>query len=167
LTARYDAAEHLREAVARWQSKSEVSTATVTVTDGKARVERKGRAAATFDCPAGIIVTSAPDWTDAVVAVKRYDPAGKPTQEFAGLWIHPTQEPARLAFKLTRQGEDEIKHEDRTLRLLRLTLELRGGSKYVVWRNETGELVRLIPEGKPGQGIVLAGWEERVRALPK
>jgi hypothetical protein len=114
-----------------------------------------------------VIVTSAPDWTDAVLAVRRYGPAGKAAQEFPGLWIHPTQDPARLTFKLTRQGEDEITQGSRSLRLLRLTLELRGGSKYVVWRDQAGQLVRLMPEGKPGQGIVLVGWETHALAPPK
>ena len=165
LVSKYDADGRLREANVRLATKTAASAASVTVADGKATIERTGRAPAAFDCPPGIIVTSAPDWTDAVVAVRRYDPAGKPTQEFPGLWIHPMQDPARLTFKLTREREDEMTRERRTVRLLRLALELRGGSKYTVWRNEVGQLVRLMPEGKPEQAIVLAGWEEATGEL--
>ncbi len=124
-----------------------------------------GREPATFDCPPGIIVTSAPDWTDAVEAVRRYMPSGTVAQEYPGLWIHPTQEPARLTFKLVRQSEDEVRRAGRAAGLLRLVLELRGGSKYTVWRNDAGQLVRLMPQGKPEQAIVLAGWEEATGEL--
>ncbi len=169
LTSRYGADERLREANVRLASKSpdrsSLAAATVAVADGKATVRRAGREPATFDCPPGVIVTSAPDWTDAVVAVRRYDPAGNAMQEFPGLWIHSTQEPARLTFRLTRQAEDEVSRAGRRLRLLRLALELRGGSKYIVWRNDAGHLVRLMPQGKPEQAIVLSAWEEVTRDL--
>jgi hypothetical protein len=165
LISHYDEGDRLREASVRLASKPASPAASVLVEHGKATVQRARRAPVTLDCPEGVVVTSAPDWTDAVVAVRRYDPGGERLQEFPGLWIHPTEEPARLTFKLTRQREDEVTHDGRSIRLLRLLLELRGGSKYTVWRSDAGQLVRLMPEGKPEQAIVLTGWEDSTREL--
>jgi hypothetical protein len=165
LVSRYDADNRLRRASVQLTTKAATSTATVKVADGKATVERTGAAPATLDCPPGVIVTSAPDWTDAVIAVRRYDPRGEAAQEFPGLWIHPTEAPARLTFKLTRQREEEVTRDGRGVRLLRLVLELRGGAKYAVWRDDAGQLVRLMPEGKPEQAIMLWDWAEATREL--
>jgi hypothetical protein len=160
LTSRFDAKDRLVEAKVVVDDGKTSTSATAKVTGGSVRVERDKGDARSFDCPAGVIVTSAPDWTDAILAVRRYDPKGKATQEFPGLWIHPTQEPQRLTFKLTRQGESAVSHKDRKVTLTRFLLELRGGSRYTLYGNPQGRLVRLSPEGKPKQSILLSGWED-------
>src|SRR5437016_5613179 len=62
VTARYDAKDLLTAAEAILLAGEQMKTAAVTVQEGKAKVERDGQPAQEFDVPAGVIVTSAPDW---------------------------------------------------------------------------------------------------------
>lgn len=165
LTARFDACDELKEATVTTVKGPQKLTASAHVADGKARVDRAGKDPVVFDCPRGVIVTSAPDWTDAILAVHRWKPDGPRQQKFPGLWIHPTKAPLRLTFSLTREKTEAVTRQGRAVRLDRLRLELRGGSRYIVWRNPKGQLVRLIPQGKPRQGIILSGWEKASRGL--
>jgi hypothetical protein len=160
ITARYDREHRLRDAQVTVDHGGQKSAARVTVDNGHARVHRDGQSPAEFDCPAGVIVTSAPDWTDAFLAVRRYDPGGTKTQQFQGLWIHPTQPPQRLVFKVTRLGEVVAARQGEMVRLTRVEIVLRGGSKYIGYKEPGGELVRLAPAGNPRQAILLAGWEQ-------
>jgi hypothetical protein len=118
-----------------------------------------------LDCPRGVLVTSAPDWTDAFLMARRYDRERGGKQEFAGLWIHPTQQPLRPTFTITRQGEDTVEHQGETVRLDRYAITLRGGSRYVGWSNAKGRLIKLVPDSTPRGGIVLEGWELAVKNL--
>lgn len=164
VTSRFDAKNELTSAKVTLRQGKRVQSASVTVTDGIARVVRDGQETNELECPGGVIVTSAPDWTDAFMAVRGYDPQGDTTQKFSGLWIHPTREPLKLALTLTRLGHDSVTMSDKSVNLDRLLLVLRGGSKYVVWRNQQGQLVRLLP-AKGSGGIVLTGWESATRDL--
>jgi HEAT repeat protein len=134
----------------------ELDTARVTWADG--RVQE-------FLCPDGTIVTSAPDWTDAVLLVQRYDRSEGGRQEFPGLWLHPSQPPLRPTFTIERIGHDTVQRDGVAVMLDRFRIELRGGSRYVAWGNDRGRLVRLISDGMPSGGIVLAGWEQLAGAL--
>ena len=163
--SRYDSRNVLQSAKVTIQRGSRVQTATVRVSRRKAEIVRDGRAVKTLAAPQGVIVTSAPDWTDSFMAVRRYDPHGEAAQTFPGLWIHPTREPLQLTIRLTHVGEDAVKLLNKTVKLQRLSLVLRGGSRYVVWRNPQGFLVRLIPAKSKTGGIVLAGWERATSGL--
>ena len=151
LTSQFDVDNNLLEATVVVEQGPDRSSAQVRVNDGVARVTRHDGTVNELDCPPGVIVTSAPDWTDAVEMMWRYHRVRGGKQEFAGLWIHPTQEPKRLTFAITRVGEP--------VRLDRFLVELRGGSRYDGWADERGRMVRLEPEGREGQGIVLEGFE--------
>jgi hypothetical protein len=156
----YDAVGKLREARVSTLRGGDRQEATVSAADGKARVTRHDGATQEFECPAGVIVTSAPDWTDSVLAVRRYDRRKGGKQEFAGLWVHPVQPPQRLTFSLTLEAYDDVKHAGREVRLARMLLVLRGGSRYIVWADDAGRMVRLVAEKAADQGIVLVGWED-------
>jgi hypothetical protein len=140
-------------------------SAAVRVRNGSARVIREGQQTNELNCPRGVIVTSAPDWTDSFLAVQRYDPQGDMTQEFAGLWIHPTREPLELKIKLTHVGSESVIFHGKNQTLEQYLLVLRGGSQYAVWANDQGLLVRLVPRNNPLGGIVLSGWENATRDL--
>jgi hypothetical protein len=133
------------------------------VSEGKARVQRAGQKAQEFEVPPGVIVTSAPDWTDAILLCRRYDRAKGGKQSFPGLWIHPEQPGQRLPFAIDRTGEDTVEDAGKKLKLARYTIWLRGNSSYTVWADETGRLIRLVPlatkEGAP-TGLVLDGYEK-------
>src|SRR5271166_1269739 len=64
VTARYNASDVLTGADATLTAGDKAMAARVTVADGKALVKRDGQPAQEFEVPAGVIVTSAPDWTD-------------------------------------------------------------------------------------------------------
>lgn len=164
VTARFDRERNLTSASVLQRDRERETSASVKVRKGTARVQRNGNEPIELSCPAGVIVTSAPDWTDSFMAVRRYDPKGSTAQSFPGLWIHPTREPLELAIKLTRLGHDSVMHDEKTVTLDRYLLLLRGGSRYIVWGNQQ-QLVRLVPEPRGKGGIVLAGWERATRDL--
>ena len=143
-----------------------MQAAAVRVTGASARVIRASGETMELECPPGVIVTSAPDWTDAVRMVRSYDRDKGGAQEFAGLWIHPTRDPFRLTFRLTPLAEDRVKRNGKDVRLGRFLVQLRGGSRYIAWRDSDGRLVRLVPERSPRGGIVLEGWEKVAVKLP-
>ena len=163
--SRFDAQNKLTGARVTLQRGPAAQSAEVRVAGRTAHVARQGKKPDKLACPVGVIVTSAPDWTDSFMAVGRYDPAGRATQKFAGLWIHPTRDPLELTFTLTRIGHDVVTRGPRDVRLDRLSLVLRAASRYVVWRNPQGQLVRLVPATKADGGIVLTGWERATRDL--
>jgi len=165
LKSRFDNRGRLLSAQVTLATGKQAQTARVVVEDNRARVTRTDLPERTLDCPPGVIVTSAPDWTDAFLAVRRFKRDGPARQAFAGLWVHPAREPLAPRFELTRTGSDAIRKDDRPVRLDRFELVLRAGSRYTAWATSKGQLVRLFPSGKPQQGIVLDGWEHATKSL--
>src|SRR5262249_10782278 len=144
VVAQYDARDRLIKASAVLTVGKATKSATVNVADGKATVKRDGAHPQQFDVPPGVIVTSAPDWTDVFLLCQRFDRAGKEKQEFPALWIHPTQPAQRLTFAIERQGTDTIDHAAKKLELTRFQIAIRGGSRYAAWADSQGKMVRLI-----------------------
>jgi hypothetical protein len=168
VTARYDAEDHLTAAEALLIQKEQRTSATVAVAGDKATVRRGARPPQEFNVPPGMIVTSAPDWTDIFLLCRRYDRQRGGRQSFAGLWIHPTQAAQRLPFTMAHDGTDRIEKDGKALDLERFTIQIRGPNPYVAWADATGSLVRLVPlpyqDGVPS-GLVLKGYEQATRAL--
>ena len=73
LVSRFDADQRLLGARVTVSTGDRSQSAVVEVDDGKARVSRDDGSVTVLDCPAGVIVTSAPDWTDAFMLMNRYD----------------------------------------------------------------------------------------------
>jgi hypothetical protein len=165
VTSRFDSNHALTNAKVSLRRGQRTQSAAVSVTNQTARVVRDGKETNELACPGGVIVTSAPDWTDSFMAVRRYDLNGSTTQTFPGLWIHPTSKPLELTIRLTRLGHDSVMLGQKTEKLDRFLLVLRGGSRYVAWRNQQGQLVRLVPAMKGSGGIVLTGWGLATRVL--
>lgn len=162
VASRYDASERLQFASVTLVSSRGEQSAHVTVTDGQAAVTRHDGTVDEFDCPPGVIVTSAPDWTDAFLLAQRFDSKSVGVQEFPGLWIHPTQPPQRLTFTvdaISKLGSDVASVEESTGDLEPIIITLRGGSRYVAWRDGQYRLIRLHAEKSPRPAIVLEGWE--------
>ena len=165
LTSRFDLSDRLLDGSVMLEEGGQARSATVKGGGGAVRVFREGQEVVELDCPPGVVVTSAPDWTDAYQITRRYDREKGGVQEFAGLWIHPQRQPFRLTFTLTPIGENRVTLKGQEVKLDRSRMELRGGSRYVAWRNASGQLVRLVLENNPRSGIVLGGWEEVTRSL--
>ena len=159
LSAKFGPMDRLIEADVAVEQGTEKRSARVTTGENTARVTRADGAATELKCLPGVIVTSAPDWTDTVFLVRRYDRSTGGKQEFPGLWIHPKQEPMAVRFTISRLGKDSVDRDGKQYSLDRFLIELRGGSRYTGWGDERGRLVRLHPEGHPAQGIWLDGWE--------
>src|SRR5262249_138759 len=88
LSARYDAQDRLTGADVSLSVGDSRKAVRVTVKDGKAQVQREGQTAQEFAVPPGVVVTSAPDWTDTWLMCRRYDRAKGGKQSFTGLWVH-------------------------------------------------------------------------------
>jgi hypothetical protein len=159
LTAEFSEQAQLVEAEVTVETNASRSSARVVVKDQIAEITRADGSRSELECPRGVIVTAAPDWTDAVSMVQRYDRVRKGKQDFPGLWVHPTQEPLRLRFAITHLARDAVERQGQTTHLDRFLIELRGGSRYIGWGDERGRLLRLHPEGQPKGGIWLEGWE--------
>ncbi len=147
------------------QTGAQSRTATVTVADGKATVQRPGQPPTTFDVPPGVIVTSAPDWTDIFMLCRRYDRQRKGRQEFPGLWVHPVQPPQRLTFTIEQRGTDVIEHERQRVELYRHEIRIRDNSGYLAWADGDGRLVHLTTLAGTGGVLTLAGFESSAGGL--
>ena len=168
VVSRYDERDRLTGAEATLVRDDTKATVTVVMSEGKASVRRPGQKAQEFEVPAGVIVTSAPDWTDAFLLCRRYDAKKGGKQSFPGLWIHPEQAGQRLTFAIERTGEDTVEHAGKKLKLGRYTIWLRGNSSYAAWADENGQMIKLVPlpyKENASNGLVLDGYERSTSDL--
>lgn len=168
VTARYGARSALGSAEATLTKGEQTMAARVEVADGKATVKRAGQDAQQFEVPKGVIVTSAPDWTDTFLLCRHYDRPKGGKQEFTGLWIHPEQPAQRLTFSIEKVGTDAIEHEGKKLELDRHTIHIRNNSEYAAWTDGKGRMVKLISlpfKENAGTEVVLAGYEKSAARL--
>jgi hypothetical protein len=143
-------------------------SATVVVTDGKAKVKRDALPDQEFDVPQGVIVTSAPDWTDTFLLCQRFDRVKGGKQSFPGLWVHPQQQCQRVDFQIERIGEDAIETADKKQKIDRFSIWLRGKSEYMAWANADGIMIKLAPlpvPANPTNWLVLEGYEKSTLSL--
>jgi hypothetical protein len=168
VTSRHDEGALLIAAEATLVGADTKKTATVTVAAGKAKIQRAGQAAQEFDVPQGVIVTSAPDWTDTFLLCRRYDRKAGGKQSFPGLWIHVEQPSQRLTFAIERNGNDTIDRAGKNLTLDRCTIWLRGNSMYAAWMDDAGLMIKLVPlpyKEDAQNWIVLNGYEKSTAKL--
>lgn len=164
VTARYDAKDQLRDAEATLAKGDSTKTCRVEVANGQAKVKREGQDAQEFEVPAGVIVTSAPDWTDTFLLCRRHDRAKAGKQETAGLWIHPEQPAQRLNFSVEKQGTDRIEHAGEKLELDRVSIRIRGNTPYTGWTDAKGRMIKLMQTGTPLE-LVQEGFEKSAAGL--
>jgi len=157
VVARYDSTDRLLEASARIDGAEPVR---VRVDGAHVGVLRPGQDAQVFESAPGIIVTSAPDWSDAFRICRLWKRAQAGRQEFPGLWIHPEKPAQRLTFSAERTGSG-------TAGLERLSIRLRGNSAYVAWVDPAGRMIKLVslPYGGDSAVLVLEGFEEAAAGL--
>ena len=168
VTATYDAQNTLTAADARLAKENQAKVGQVTVTDGKARVKRDGQDVQEFELPKGVIVTSAPDWTDTFLLCRCYDRHKGGKQEFPGLWIHPEQKAQLLNFSIERVGQQAIEHDGKKQELGRYFIRIRNNSQYVAWANDQGRMIKLMSfpfKDNAGTEMVLEGYEKSASTL--
>jgi hypothetical protein len=165
LIVAYDLSDHLVAAEVAWTTGPLKKIAKVDVDNGKARVHRTGKGAQEFDVPAGVIVTSAPDWTDTFLLCRRFQHGKEAKQEFPGLWIHPEQKAQRLTFSIERTGMDAIEHQGKRVKLDRFLVRLRNNSGYAAWA-ENGRMIKLQPlQAGVTYALVREGYEKSAAKL--
>jgi hypothetical protein len=140
-------------------------TARATFQDRTATIHRPGQAVEKIELAAApVLATTAPDWSDILIVLRRYDAKKGGKQDFAGLWFHPVKPALGLTFTVEKLGEDEITLADGKRKLGRYRVKLRSGA-YVVWADSTGLVYKLMPPGQPQSAVVLKGHEKAVAAL--
>lgn len=171
VTARYDEADRLVAGTAELTGQDgKKKTARVTAKGDKAQIVRDGhgKEPQDFEVPPGVIITSAPDWTDTFLLCRRYDRTKGGKQEFAGLWIHPEQPAQRLTFTVERLGKATIDHGGQKIELDRLGIHIRNNSPYLGWADQQGRMIRLagLPF-KEGMSVELVreGYEQSAAKL--
>ena len=155
--ARYDGSDRLLDAQASLQNGA---TARVDVVGGRAKVTVPGREDRELDVAAGVIVTSAPDWTDTFRICRRWNREQGGKQTFPGLWIHPVQPIQQLTFSaefVRRDGDLDV-----------ITIRLRNNSPYRAWVDPKGRMIKLaaLPVKEGSVVLVLDGAQSAAAGLP-
>ncbi len=163
LALHFDGKGRLRNAEAL-QETAKGKRAVTVVFEGKEAVLKRAGAEQRLAATPDAIVTTAPDWSDVFLAVRRYDRGKGGRQTFAGLWIHPVKEARLLTFGVEPLKEETIVAGGRKLPLTRYRVTLRSGA-YLVWADRAGRVYRLMPPGKPGAAVVLEGHEKGTSGL--
>src|SRR5262249_41157154 len=132
LTLRLDAANAITSAEAVLTTPKTKKKATLTLFKGNARLKRDGTTELLDGVPEAPVVTTAPDWSDVIQLVTRYDAKKGGKQEFGGLWIHPVEQWQILAFTIERGGEDKITLKEKEIKLNHYDIRLRSGG-YRAW----------------------------------
>jgi hypothetical protein len=111
-----------------------------------------------------VLATTAPDWTDIFLLVRKYSLNAGGKQEYAGLWFHPSQPARQMTFTINRVGGDTITIKGQKQELHRYLITLRSGA-YLAWADGNGMAVKLMPPNRPQGAVVLEGFEEATREL--
>jgi hypothetical protein len=163
LTIRLDDRQQVRDAEAVLETSKGKQSASVVFKQKEAVLTRQGKSEILKVTP-DVVVTTAPDWSDIFWVIRRYDRDKGGKQEFAGLWIHPVQATRQLTFTVEPEKDVTIEVDGKKLSLKRYRVTLRSGA-YLVWADRTGRVVRLMPPGKPGAAVILAGYEKATADL--
>jgi hypothetical protein len=164
LTLRLDANNAITTAEALLTTPKSKKKATLGLFKDHARLKREGTTELLDRVPESPVVTTAPDWSDVIQLVTRYDSKKGGKQEFGGVWFHPVDQPQILTFTIERTGEDKIKLKEQEIELRRHEIHLRSGG-YRAWSDGDARIVRIVPRGQGGVPIVLEGYEEATREL--
>jgi hypothetical protein len=164
LTIELDAANTIQSAEAVLTTPKETKKATLTLFKDHARLKRGGTTEVFNRVPADPIVTTAPDWSDIIQLMKRYDAKKGGKQEFGGIWFHPVDQLLTPTFTIDRTGADKITVNEKEMNLLRHDIRLRSGA-YRAWADDEGRIVRIVPLGSGGSPVVLEGYEEATQGL--
>jgi hypothetical protein len=165
LTLRWDAKHVLQTVELEQDTAAGKQTATATFDKNTAMVKRPGQADQQVALDAEpVLVTTAPDWSDILLVMRRYDRPRGGKQSFAGLWFHPVTPPRGLTFTVEDLGKDTIAAGDKKLTLGRYRVQLRSGA-YLVWADGEGKVLKLMPPGQPQGAVILKGHEKTTEGL--
>jgi hypothetical protein len=164
LTIHFDANNIIQSAETVLATPKASKKATLTLYKDHARLKRSGTTDILNRVPESPIVTTAPDWSDIIQLMKRYDAKKGGQQEFGGIWFHPEEDLLMPTFTIERVGKDKITLGDREIELHRHDIQLRSGG-YRAWSDDDGRIVRIVPRGSGGSPVVLEGYEAATKEL--
>jgi hypothetical protein len=176
LTLRFDAENNIQSAETVLTTAKSVKKATLTLFKDHARLKREGTMEILNRLPAAPVITTAPDWSDIIQLVNRYDAKKGGKQEFGGIWFHPFEKTQMPTFTIENSGTDKIVLKEKEVvtdkvtvkeketNLRRYEIRLRSGG-YRAWSDDEGRIVRFVPLGTGGYPVVLEGFEEATREL--
>jgi hypothetical protein len=164
LTLRLDDKNRITSAEAVQETANGKKTATLTLRGRHAQLKRGSTTEVLTKIDSSPIVTTAPDWSDVIQLVTRYDAKKGGKQEFGGIWFHPSSQPLTPTFAIERLGMDKITVMEQETKVHRYQVHLRSGD-YLVWADEEGRVVKILPPGATGTPVVLEGYEEATKEL--
>lgn len=161
----WNAEQHLIKAELELETAKGKKTASATFQDKTAIVQRPGQDMEKIVLAAApVLATTAPDWSDILIVLRRYDPKKGGKQDFAGLWFHPEKPALSLVFSVEKLGEDTVTLMNGKRTLGRHKVKLRSGS-YFVWADNAGLVYKLMPPGQPQSAVLLKGHEKELAKL--
>jgi hypothetical protein len=166
LTLRFDKDNKLQSAEVTLQAHKSKKTAVLTIQGKKGFLKRPGGIIELLDTSPAVVVTTAPDWSDILQLVRRFDRSKGGKQAFAGLWIHPVEREKQMTFTVEPLGE-EIKvvvAPQKELKLQKYRIGLRSGD-YLVWADASARVYKIQATGNTGTVVVLEGYEETIGKL--
>jgi hypothetical protein len=164
LTLQLDEHNRIKSAEAVSVTAKGKRTATLAVRDKHAILKRGSTTDLLNRIGTAPVITTAPDWSDIIQLVTRYDVKKGGKQAFSGIWFHPEQSPMTLVFTVERIAQDKIKLMEQEITVHRHQIHLRGGD-YLAWSDDEGRIVKILPRSQSSMPIVLEGYEEATRDL--
>lgn len=165
LKLRFNAKQVLQTAELEQETDGGKLPAKVTFDKKTAMVTRPGQKGLQLNLAAeAVLATTAPDWSDIFLVLRRYDQKLGGKQEFVGVWFHPINPPGGRAFVVEELGKDAIAAGDKKLTLGRYRVQLRSGA-YLVWADAEGKVYKLMPPGQPQSAVILKGQEKATAGL--
>ena len=163
LTIRFDKKGQVVTAEAAFEKDKMKKTAALAFRDKENATLKRGGLTDYLKASPDVIVTTAPDWSDVLQLVRRYDAKKAGKQEFTGFWFHPVNAYQSLTFSIEHVGKDKIGVTDKVIDLQRYAINLRSG-EYLVWADVDGKVCKILPR-KKGTPVVLEGLEELTKDL--
>jgi hypothetical protein len=165
LKLRWDRKHVLQTADLEQETTAGKQKATALFQKKTAVVKRPGQKDQQLTLPAEpALATTAPDWSDILLVLRRYDHKRGGKQQFAGFWFHPVKPPMGLTFTVEELGKDTIAAGKKKLALGRYRIQLRSGA-YLVWADSQGKVFKLMPPGQPRGAVILKGQEKATAGL--
>jgi hypothetical protein len=164
LTIQFDANNNIQSAEAALSKSKTTKKATLTLFKDHARLKKEGTTEILNRVPESPIVTTAPDWSDIIQLMKRYDAKKGGKQEFGGIWFHPEEKLMMPTFTIELVGTDKITLGKKEITLYRHDIHLRSGG-YWAWSDDEGRVVRIVPRSEGGSPVVLEGYEAATKEL--
>jgi hypothetical protein len=165
LTLRWDSKHALQTADLEQEAATGKQSATAQFDKKTAVIKRFGQKDQQLMLAAEpVLATTAPDWSDILLVLRRYDQKQGGKQQFAGLWFHPVNPPRGMTFTVEELGKDTIAAADKKLTVGRYRVQLRSGA-YLVWADGDGQVLKLMPPGQAQGAVILKGQEKATAEL--